>query len=182
MNLKRFILINLLILILATSVLSIMDNAYGEPQNIDNEVIGISYKDETSSLKLAITQKETYIMAYSTIDWYIFGNGEGEYINGDFTEKFTLDGLTVYHSKYELDSKNDITIKINDKEFNFKISVVKNMNYTITENYEMITIGSLELDSRDMKNILSGAIIIVLGFIIALRLAKKSASNQDVEL
>lgn len=181
MNLKKFVLINFLILILMTSILS-TDNIYADSENIDNEVIGISFKDEKSSLKLAITQKETYTMGYPFVDWYIFGNGEGEYINGDFTEKFTLDGLTVYHSKYELDSKNDITIKINDKEFNFKISVVKNMNYTITENYEMITIGSLELDSRDMKNILSGAIIIVLGFIIALRLAKKSASNQDVEL
>ena len=179
---SRIIVLNLLAAIFVMVGLGL--SFIGEAEAADapsQDVHGISYSS-SSSLQLAITEKDAPSFSYPVVDWYIYGTGTASYDDGTVSRSFEIDGLKIFRIEYQPGTSVSVTIIVGDETYSFNLSVRSNTSFVIVDEEDIIEIGTAELSSRDVRNITIGAAVIVLGFFAGLFFARRAASRGDQSL
>jgi hypothetical protein len=179
---RSIIVLNLLAVFFLTVGLGLSYIEDAEAADVPSQdVHGISYSTTSSSLQFAITDKDGQSFSYPVVDWYIYGTGTVSYDDGTVSRSFEVDGLEIFRMEYQPGTSVSVTIIVGDEIYSFNLSVRSNTSYVIAEE-DIIEIGIAELSSRDVRNIATGAAVIVLGFFVGLFFAKRAASRGDQSL
>lgn len=181
MNLKGFIFVNFLVAIFLICGLNMIEEA--EASEVESSVIGISFNSENSTLNIGIRESERESIAFKFIDWNIYGTGIAYYSDGETEKEIELNGYTVFRAEYSPGETVSVSFEIGDTIHAFDLRI-QSSGYTLvsTEDDQIIEIGSIELSQRDVRNIVIGAGMMILGFFVALKFARRSAEMGDDEI